>query len=577
MAEEKQNQPMRPTETKAWAKLKKLHGEFNATCNGATHMRKLMQNADRVKNFTRSAQDLYYDFTRQPITPEIFDTLMELAEEAGLAGATKAMISGQKINYTEKRAVLHTALRAPKTAKVVLDGVDQIPLVHAVLDKVQKYSDGVRSGKVAGHTGKQFTHAVMVGIGGSSLGVKCVYDALATHVDSLATPGVELRFLANVDPTNFIQAVQGLNPETTLFMIASKTFTTEETMLNANLCKTWVVNHYKGDEKAVTSHFIALSTNMDQTKEFGIAPENVFKFWDWVGGRYSVWSAIGMVPLAVAYGYKTMNTFLEGARAMDEHFASTKARDNLPAIAALLSVYNNNFGDLGTHAVIPYAEGLASFALHLQQLEMESNGKSVAFDNKVVGDYHTGELLFGAPGTNSQHSFFQLLHQGTRKTQMDFIVFAKSQSINYNGEAFQTQLNQNQLSLITHCFSQADALACGREKSEIDTDGWSARDIELLPNREFEGNRPCTVLLAKNLDAYALGQLIAFYEHRTFVQGVIWGINSFDQFGVELGKVLAKKNIGALKNDSEATRKHMNPSTQAAVSQFHKLAGLQIE
>lgn len=554
-------------QTREWATLTSLHDEFQAE-EEKTHLRHLLRDPARVNLFTRSALGIYYDFTRQRIDEKIFQSLLDLAKRAELSTAIKRMYSGEKINYTEDRAVLHVALRAQADTKIFVDNEDVIPGVQTVLQKIAIFSQAVREGKFAGYSGKRFTHVVVIGIGGSSLGVQCVYDALASNA---AYPrAAELRFVANVDPTNFVHVTADLNPETTLFIIASKTFTTEETMLNANLARTWVLNHFEKEE-AIGNHFVAVSTSADKVKAFGIDPDNMFEFWSWVGGRYSVWSAIGMLPLSIVFGAKVTDEFRDGGRQMDDHFVEAPLDLNLPVIAGLLSLWGNNFCGLGTHAVIAYSEGLASFTNHLQQLEMESNGKYVHRDGTPVG-CHTGEVYFGAPGTNSQHSFFQLLHQGTHMTQMDFMVFCRCQSIS-EADPMAKLLERNQKSLVTHCLSQADALACGRPIEDLPkapASGSTEKWLKNLPNKVFQGNRPSSVMMAETLDASMLGKLLALYEHRVFVQATIWGINAFDQFGVELGKVLAKQNISAVLDD-KASRAHMNPATQALLKQYHSM------
>jgi len=555
-------------QTREWATLSTLHDEFQAA-EEKTHLRNLLRDPERVKLFTRSALGIYYDFTRQRINETIFEALLDLANRAELSDEVKRMYSGEKINYTEDRAVLHVALRARADSSILVDNENVIPGVQKVLQKIATFSEAVREGKFVGYQGRRFDHVVVIGIGGSSLGVQCVYDALASNASY--PRAAELRFVSNVDPTNFVQVTADLNPARTLFIIASKTFTTEETMLNANLARTWILNYYENDEKAIENHFVAVSTSAEKVKAFGINPDNMFEFWSWVGGRYSVWSAIGMLPLSIIFGPKVTEQFRDGGREMDDHFVQAPLDQNLPVIAGLLSIWGNNFGGLRSHAVIAYSEGLASFTNHLQQLEMESNGKYVHRDGTHVG-CHTGEVYFGAPGTNSQHSFFQLLHQGTHMTQMDFMVFCRCQSIS-EADPMAKLLERNQKSLVTHCLSQADALACGRpleDLPKVPPSGSTEKWLRNLPNKVFQGNRPSSVMMAETLDARMLGKLLALYEHRVFVQATIWGINAFDQFGVELGKVLAKQNISAVL-DEKASRAHMNPASQALLEQYHSM------
>jgi glucose-6-phosphate isomerase len=500
------------------------------------HLRQLFaDDPHRGERFTLEALGLYFDFSKNRITNETFRLLLDLAEESGLRKHIDAMFAGDKINVTEQRAVLHVALRAPKGERIFADGgtggaegVNVVPEVHAVLDKMAAFADRVRSGGWKGHTGKRIRNVVNIGIGGSDLGPVMAYEALKYYSQRDMT----FRFVSNVDGTDFVEATRDLSAEETLFIICSKTFTTLETMTNAHTARNWVLQAL-GDEKAVARHFVAVSTNTAGVEKFGIDTANMFSFWDWVGGRYSMDSAIGLSTM-IAIGPKHFRHMLTGFHAMDEHFRTAPFERNLPAIMGLLAVWYSDFFDAQTVAVLPYEQYLKRFPAYLQQLTMESNGKHVTLDGARV-DYQTGPIYWGEPGTNGQHSFYQLIHQGTKLIPCDFIGFVHA--LNPLG-------NHHDL-LLANVFAQAEALAFGRTPEEVKAEGtpqW------LVPHRTFEGNRPSTTILAERLTPETLGKLIALYEHSVFTQGTIWQIDSFDQWGVELGKVLAERIIPELQN-----------------------------
>lgn len=502
----------------------------------STHLRTLM--ADQVRNdamYVASGQ-MVLDYSRQKVDTETMSKLFELADKAGVEQKKQQMFSGQKINETEGRAVLHCALRAPRSASIAVDGQNVVPEVWKVLDAMKGFSDKVRSGEWKGFTGKALTDVVCIGIGGSYLGVEFVYEALKTDPEAAAAAsGRKLRFLANVDPIDVQRALEGLNPETTLVVIISKTFTTAETMLNAKTVKAWLVKAM--GEDCVAKHVVACSTALDKTKAFGIDSNNVFGFWDWVGGRFSVWSAVGVLALSLQYGFGVVNSFLEGGHAMDEHFQKAAAKDNLPLILGLLDVWNGSLLGYEGVAILPYCQALLRFVPHIQQLDMESNGKGVQMDGTPVA-VPTGAINFGEPGTNGQHSFYQLMHQG-RVVPSHFIGFAKSQNpVELPGEAV-----TNHDELMSNFFAQPDALALGKTSEELKVDGISEK---LIPHKTFTGDRPSLSLLLPVCNAFWLGQLLAMYEHRTATIGWLLNVNSFDQWGVELGKVLAKEVRGYL-------------------------------
>ena len=461
------------------------------------------------------------------------------------------MFRGEKINLTEKRAVLHVALRAPKGAAIVLDGVNVVPQVHAVLDKMTEFSNRVRSGAWLGHTGRRIKNVINIGIGGSDLGPVMAYEALKHYSDRALT----FRFVSNIDGTDFAEAVQGLDPAETLFIVSSKTFTTLETMTNAHTARAWSLAGLGGDEKSVAKHFVAVSTNTGEVAKFGIDTANMFEFWDWVGGRYSMDSAIGLSTM-LAVGPDNFRAMLDGFHQMDEHFRRAPFEGNLPVLMGLLAVWYNNFFGAQTVAVLPYDQYLKRFPAYLQQLTMESNGKHVTLEGKAV-DYQTGPIYWGEPGTNGQHSFYQLIHQGTRLIPCDFIAFG--QPLN--------PLGRHHDMLLANVFAQAEALAFGKTPEEVKTEGtpdW------LVPHRVFEGNRPSNTILVERLTPATLGKLVALYEHSVFTQGAIWNIDSFDQWGVELGKALAQRIIPELESPGEPQLRH-DSSTNTLIRRYRKL------
>ena len=516
------------------------------------HLRQLFaEDPQRNETFTLEALGLYFDYSKNRITSETIRLLLELAEQSGLRQHIDAMFAGDKINVTEKRAVLHVALRAPKDAQIFAgggaDGVNVVPEVHAVLDKMAAFADRVRSGEWKGHSGKRIRNVVNIGIGGSDLGPVMAYEALKYYSQRDMT----FRFVSNVDGTDFAEATRDLNAEETLFIVCSKTFTTLETMTNAHTAREWVLQTL-GDEKAVARHFVAVSTNTARVEKFGIDTANMFTFWDWVGGRYSMDSAIGLSTM-IAIGPEHFRAMLAGFHAMDEHFRTAPFERNLPVLMGLLAVWYNDFFDAQTVAVLPYEQYLKRFPAYLQQLTMESNGKHVTLEGTRV-DYQTGPIYWGEPGTNGQHSFYQLIHQGTKLIPCDFIGFIRA--LNPLG-------NHHDL-LLANVFAQAEALAFGRTAEEVKAEGtpdW------LVPHRTFEGNRPSTTILAERLTPETLGKLVALYEHSVFTQGTIWQIDSFDQWGVELGKVLAERIIPELESTNEPPLKH-DSSTNALIRHY---------
>jgi glucose-6-phosphate isomerase len=497
---------------------------------------------ERGTRFTTEAVGLFLDYSKNRVTEETLRLLVQLAEQRGLKQRIEAMFRGEKINVTENRAVLHVALRAPKGESIVVDGEDVVPQVHAVLDKMSAFSDKVRSGAWKGHTGKRIRNIVNIGIGGSDLGPVMAYEALKHYSQRDLT----FRFVSNVDSTDFVEAVRDLSPEETLFLVASKTFTTLETMTNAHAARDWALAGLGGDESAVAKHFVAISTNAKEVAKFGIDTENMFGFWDWVGGRYSMDSAIGLSTM-IAIGPERFRAMLSGFHEMDVHFRSTPFAQNLPVLMGLLTVWYTDFFDAQTVAVLPYEQYLKRFPAYLQQLTMESNGKHVTLDGKHV-ETDTGPVYWGEPGTNGQHSFYQLIHQGTRLIPCDFIGFFKTLN----------PLGAQHDMLMANVFAQAEALAFGKTAEEVKAEGtpdW------LVPHRVFEGNRPSNTLLGEILTPEVLGKLVALYEHSVFTQGVIWNIDSFDQWGVELGKVLAQKIIGELSSPTEPKMSHDTSTT----------------
>lgn len=529
----------------------------------ANHLRDLLGDAARSAALTTKFESIVLDQSRQLATQETFDLLLQLAKERDVKGRIAAMASGEHLNSTEDRAVMHLALRAGPRDRFLVDGKDVVKDVRAVQASIKRFSRAVRSGKWRGATGKRLTDVVAIGIGGSYLGPEFVHEALRTDPKAArAAVGRRLRFLANVDPIDVARALEGLNPKTTLVVVISKTFTTAETMLNARTVRDWLVK--KLGKRAVASHMVAVSTNLDLVAKFGIDPKNAFGFWDWVGGRYSVCSAVGLVPLALQYGFEVVERFLEGARSVDRHFLTAPLEKNLPVRLGLFGVWNSTFLGFPVRALLPYCQALAKFAAHIQQVDMESNGKRVSSSGEVL-DFEAGEVDFGEPGTNGQHSFYQLVHQG-RVVPADFIGFRQSQQ----PRKLRGEVVTNHDELMANFFAQPDALACGKTRDELRAEGVAEA---LIPHKEFPGNRPSNVLLFDQLDAYATGQLLALYEHRTAVQGFVWGLNSFDQMGVELGKVLATKVRGQLatsRKNKKASLAAFNPSTQALLESYLK-------
>ncbi|TDH68197.1 hypothetical protein CCR75_003235 [Bremia lactucae] len=519
-------------DTPAWKALAEHVAEIKET-----NLRELLTDDARNTSMRVEQQNIYLDYSRQNATSKTLDLLFELANSAKLKEKLKAIASGEHVNATEDRAVMHMALRAPKTQKILVDGHDVVPDVHKVLDAIRAFSTNVRDGKFVGVTGKPLQNVISVGIGGSYLGPEFVFEALRHEpIAKASAQGRNLRFLANVDPVDVARAINGLNPEETLVVIVSKTFTTAETMLNARTLRKWLVDDLttKGSSEtdAVAKHMVAASSAVPLVQQFGIDRANIFGFWDWVGGRFSVTSAVGILPLALQYGFDIVEHFLEGAHAMDNHLLQTPLRENLPVIMGLLGVWNSSFLGHSSRALLPYSQALMRFAAHIQQVDMESNGKRVTMEGNTL-PFEAGEINFGEPGTNGQHSFYQLIHQG-RVVPCDFLGFCESQNpIQLAGESV-----SNHDELMSNFFAQPDALAYGKSIDDLIAEGVPEN---LRTHKFFPGNRPSISLLFKKLDAYSTGQLLALYEHRTIVQGAIWGLNSFDQWGVELGKVLAKQ------------------------------------
>jgi glucose-6-phosphate isomerase len=516
------------------------------------HLRQLFaDDPQRGQRLTAEAVGIYLDYSKNRVTHETLSLLLQLAQECGLRDRIDAMFRGDKINVTEGRAVLHVALRAPRSASILVDGQNVVPEVHAVLDKMAKFADRVRGGDWKGFTGKRIRNVVNIGIGGSDLGPVMAYEALKHYSDRDMT----FRFVSNVDGTDFVEATRDLDPAQTLFIISSKTFTTLETMTNAHAARDWSLKGLGGDEKSVARHFVAVSTNTEEVKKFGIDPANMFEFWDWVGGRYSMDSAIGLSTM-IAVGPDNFRQMLAGFHEMDEHFRTWPFERNLPVLLGLLTLWYNNFFGAQTVAVLPYEQYLKRFPAYLQQLTMESNGKHVTLSDRKV-NYHTGPIYWGEPGTNGQHSFYQLIHQGTRLIPCDFLAFA--QTLNPLG-------NQHDL-LLANVFAQAEALAFGKTAEEVKAEGtpdW------LVPHRTFEGNRPSNIMLLERLTPAALGKLVALYEHSVLTQGVIWDLDSFDQWGVELGKVLAKRIVPELEARGEPRLSH-DSSTNTLIRRYRSM------
>jgi glucose-6-phosphate isomerase len=518
------------------------------------HLRTLFaQDPTRGERFSLEAAGLYLDYSKHRLTDETLRLLLRLAEESGLRAKIKAMFRGDKINVTENRAVLHVALRAPRNKRILVDGRDVMPGVHAVLDKMAEFSHRVRRGKWKGYTGKRIRNLVNIGIGGSDLGPVMAYEALRHY----SARDLTFRFVSNVDGTDFAEAVRDLEAAETLFIISSKTFTTLETMTNANTARQWALAALK-DDAAVAKHFVAVSTNSAEVSKFGIDTANMFGFWDWVGGRYSMDSAIGLSTM-LAIGPENFGRLLAGFHEMDEHFRTAPFEKNLPVLMGLLGIWYNDFFGAQTVAVLPYDQYLKRFPAYLQQLTMESNGKRVTLDGTPIRDYQTGPIFWGEPGTNGQHSFYQLIHQGTKLIPCDFIGFANTLN----------PLGDHHDILMSNILAQAEALAFGKTAEEVQAEGtpdW------LVPYRTFEGNRPSNVILADRLTPETLGKLVALYEHSVFTQGVVWDVDSFDQWGVELGKVLAKRIIPELKAAAPPDLKH-DSSTNSLVRRYRKMRG----
>ena len=546
------------TATPEWSAL----AEHHAAVGGETLREMFDADGGRAAALTATGADLVLDYSKHRITRDTIPLLAALARRAGLPARTAAMFAGEHINTSEDRAVLHTALRLPRDAALVVDGQDVVADVHAVLDRMTGFTDAVRSGTWTGHTGARIRTVVNIGIGGSDLGPVMAYEALRAYSDR----AIGLRFVSNIDPTDITEAVLDLDPATTLFIVSSKTFTTLETLTNARAARQWLVEGLSqdgvADESAVAKHFVAVSTNAAEVRKFGIDEANMFGFWDWVGGRYSVDSAIGL-SLMVAIGREQFDEFLAGMHAIDEHFRTTPLEQNLPAIAGLLNVWYVNFFGAQTHAVLPYSQYLHRLPAYLQQLTMESNGKSVRGDGTPVTTA-TGEIFWGEPGTNGQHAFYQLLHQGTRLVPADFIGFAEPQHVlPVDGDTDMHDL------FMANLFAQTSALAFGKTAEEIAAEGTAA---DVVPHKVMPGNRPSSTILAPKLTPSVLGQLIAFYEHMTFVEGTIWGIDSFDQWGVELGKVMAKQ-LGPVLTDAEPDTAGLDGSTAALVRRYREWRG----
>jgi len=540
------------TQSPAWQALKAHHAAIEPL-----HMRQLFRDDPaRFGRFSLQFGDLLLDYSKNRITGETVRLLQALAEQAGLPAAIGRMFGGERINFTERRAVLHTALRNRSGRPVYVDGKDVMPDVRRVLGLMRRFSGAVRSGEHRGHTGKQITDIVNIGIGGSDLGPQMACEALKPY----AAPGLRAHFVSNVDGTHLAETLKKLDAETTLFIVSSKTFTTQETLTNARSARAWLVGKL-GDEQAVARHFAAVSTNLKATGEFGIEPDNVFEFWDWVGGRYSLWSAIGL-PIALYIGMDRFEELLGGAHAMDEHFRSAPPEQNMPVLMGLLGIWYGNFFGAQSNAVFPYDQYLHRFPAYLQQLEMESNGKRVDRDGNTV-DYDTGMVMWGEPGTNGQHAFYQLIHQGTRLIPADFLAPAHSHN----------PLGEHHAILLANCFAQTEALMLGKTveeaRAELEAQGLKGEELEaLLPHKVFPGNRPTNTLLFDRLDPHTLGMLIALYEHKVFVQGVVWNINSFDQWGVELGKQLASKLLPELRG---ATPSVHDASTAGLIDHFRRV------
>ncbi|GAA1435764.1 glucose-6-phosphate isomerase [Microlunatus lacustris] len=547
--------PVDATTTAAWSALTELKSAFTPDLRGWFDA-----DPERAARYSFTAGDLHVDLSKNLLDGAVLARLLELAEQVGVAERRAAMFAGERINVTENRSVLHTALRRPRGDSLVVDGTDVVPQVHEVLDKVYAFAEAVRSGAWTGVTGKRIETVVNIGIGGSDLGPVMVYEALKPYVQD----GLECRFVSNIDPTDVAEATKGLDPETTLFIVASKTFTTLETLTNARLARAWLLDGVGNAEGAVAKHFVAVSTALDKVADFGIDPDNAFGFWDWVGGRYSVDSAIG-TSVVVAIGPEAFADFLAGFHAVDRHFVEAPPEQNVPLLMGLLNVWYDNFFGAQTHAVLPYAQYLHRFPAYLQQLTMESNGKGVRYDGSPVTT-DTGEVFWGEPGTNGQHAFYQLIHQGTRVIPADFIAVATPAHALTDGDRAGGAGGDVHELFLANFFAQTAALAFGKTAEQVRAEGTAE---EIVPARVFTGNRPTTSIMAPALTPSVVGQLIALYEHITFVQGVVWGIDSFDQWGVELGKQLAQQVTPAVGGDEDALAAQ-DPSTQALIRYYRE-------
>ncbi|MGW4659587.1 glucose-6-phosphate isomerase [Streptomyces sp. NPDC004279] len=540
----------RPNQLPEWTALAKHREELDGV-----GLRELFAaDPGRGGGYTLQVGDLSVDYSKQLVTDETLRLLRELGAARDVFGLRDAMFRGEKINVTEDRAVLHTALRAPRDAVIEVDGENVVPKVHAVLDKMSGFADRVRSGEWTGHTGKRIKNVVNIGIGGSDLGPAMAYEALRAFTDRSST----VRFVSNVDGADLHEATRDLDPAETLFIIASKTFTTIETITNATSARQWLLSGLGAGQEAVAKHFVALSTNAEKVTEFGIDPDNMFEFWDWVGGRYSYDSAIGL-SLMIAVGPDRFREMLDGFHTVDEHFRTAPAESNVPLLLGLLGVWYGNFHGAQSHAVLPYSHYLSKFTAYLQQLDMESNGKSVDRQGMSVA-WQTGPVVWGTPGTNGQHAYYQLIHQGTELIPADFVGFARPV-----GELSESLKAQHDL-LMANFFAQTQALAFGKTADEVRAEGVAE---ELVPHKTFRGDHPTTTILAPELTPSVLGQLVALYEHKVFVQGAIWNIDSFDQWGVELGKVLAKRVEPALTEGADVPG--LDTSTQALVAKYREL------
>ena len=535
------------TERAAWKALAEHYQQVSKL-----HLRKLFaDDPGRGERMTVEAMGIYLDYSKNRITDQTLKLLVQLVHESGLRGRIDAMFRGERINITENRAVLHVALRAPRDESIVVEGRNVVPQVHAVFDKMAGFSDRVRNGSWKGHTGKRIRNVINIGMGGSDLGPVMAYEALRHYSER----GMTFRFVSNIDATDFVEAVRDLDAAETLFIVSSKTFTTLETMTNAHTAREWLLARLGGDEKSIAKHFAAVSTNASEVAQFGIDTANMFEFWDWVGGRYSMDSAIGLSTM-IAIGPANFRAMLSGFHQIDEHFRTAPFERNLPVLMGLLAVWYNDFFGAQTVAVLPYEQYLKRFPAYLQQLTMESNGKHVTLDGTAV-EYDTGPIYWGEPGTNGQHSFYQLIHQGTRLIPCDFIAFWQPLNL----------LGRHHDMLIANDFAQTEALAFGKTPQQVKAEG---TEDWLLPHRVFEGNRPSNTILAERLTPETLGKLVALYEHSVFTQGVIWNIDSFDQWGVELGKVLAKRIIPELTSKEEPKLTH-DSSTNHLIRRYRQL------